>query len=102
MQNNAWSTWKQLKVALHGMDNCCLCSNATLLMNLRHIVEIHSGELLHASGSVLLIVASNFRGFVALLTTTALGFLYRVDPLESVSNYYVHVQYTDCWFYKAR
>ena len=82
--------------------------------------KTHSGQLLHASGSVLLIVTSNFNGFVAsytlnkldngiyavirnpwmgyvttslrlVVTTTALGFLnhIHVDPLDSVSNYYI-------------
>ena len=51
--------------SLHGMDDRRTCSSATLLMNLRHIVETHSGQLLHAFGSVLLVVASNFHGFMA-------------------------------------
>ena len=45
---------------VHGMDNRHMYSNATILMNLRHIVETHSGQLLHASGGVLLVITSNF------------------------------------------
>ena len=47
---------------LHGMDDRRTRSNATLLLNLRHIVENSQWT---ASGNVLLVVASNFRGFVA-------------------------------------
>ena len=55
--------------SLHRMDDRRMHSNAVLLMNLLHIVKIYSGQLLHASGSVVhvLVVASNFYRFVALL-----------------------------------
>ena len=42
---------------VHGMDNRHMYSNATILMNLRHIVENSQRP---ASGGVLLIIASNF------------------------------------------
>ena len=38
--------------------------------------KTHSGQLLHASGSVLLIVASNFHGFVAHYTLNKLDTAY--------------------------
>ena len=94
---------------LHGMNDRCMHSNATLLTSLCHIVENSQWA---ASGSVLLIIASNFHGLVAHYTlnkldtlsneiyavrnpragytTTALRFLNRVDPLDSVSNYYIN------------
>ena len=53
--------------SLHGMDERHKCSNATLLMNLRQLWKTHREQLLYASGSVLVIIASYFRGFVALL-----------------------------------
>ena len=53
--------------SLHRMDDHRMHSNAMLLMNLLHIVKTYSGQLLHASGSVVLVVASNFYRFVALL-----------------------------------
>ena len=44
------------------MTVVCVHANAMLLMNLHYIVETHSGQLLHASGSVFVVVTSNFRG----------------------------------------
>ena len=94
--------------SLHGMNDRCMHSNATLLTSLCHIVENSQWA---ASGSVLLVIASNFHGLVTHYTldtctlsnkiyavrniragyiTTALRFLNRVDPLDSVSNYYIN------------
>ena len=80
-----------------------------LLTSLCHIVENSQWT---ASGSVLLVIASNFNGLVAHYTlnkldtlsneiyavrnpragyiTTTLKFLNHVDPLDSVSNYYIN------------
>lgn len=49
-----------------------MCSNANLLMNFCHIVEIHSGQLLYASESVLLVIASNFCNSMARYTLNKL------------------------------
>ena len=58
--------------SLHGMDDRCMHSNTTLLTSLCHIVENSQWE---ASGSVLLVIASNFHGLVAHYT------LNKLDPL---------------------
>ena len=65
--------------SLHGMDVRHTRSNAMLLMNLRHIVETHGGQLLHVSGNVLLVVASSFHCFMACYTLKKLRHLIRRD-----------------------
>ena len=95
--------------SLHGMNDRCTHSNTMLLTSLCHIVENSQWA---ASGSVLLVITSNSHGLVAHYTlnkldtlsneiyavrnpravyiTTALRFLNHVDPLDSVSNYYIN------------
>ena len=116
--------------SLHGMLDRRTCSNATLLMNLRHIVEKSQwtastcfwecitrrsqqlpwfcawlrytlNELDTSSNGIYTVrnpradyISTSLRSVV---TTTALGFLNRVDPLDSVSNYYLFTVHTTGW-----
>ena len=76
--------------SLHGLDDCRTCSSATLYAVDEFFAtfwKTHSDQLLHASGSVLLIISSNFHGFVA---------RYTINKLDTSSNgsarlVYVHV-----------
>ena len=104
--------------SLDGMDDRHMCSNATLLMNLRHIVknsvdsfcmllEMYSSpslvtfidlwlhytlNKLDTLSNRIYVVRNPRAGYVttslcSVVRTTTLGFLNRVDFLDSVSNY---------------